>query len=160
MKSHVLRPLWVAIGLVCLILVVRHLMVPSDFGVNEGMTGKSFTYNFYRASNVDEWKAFPVKYQGKEFCSECHSDRYEENLASKHALIQCENCHGPALNHPEDPEKLTIDRSRALCLRCHADLSYPGSMRSEIPPIDPEEHNPGEQCAECHNPHNPNLEDM
>ncbi len=54
MKSHVLRPLWMAIGLVCLILVVRHIMVPSDFGVH----GDSFTYNYYRAGNVDEWKAF------------------------------------------------------------------------------------------------------
>ncbi len=156
MKSHVLRPLWMAIGLVCLILVVRHIMVPSDFGVH----GDSFTYNYYRAGNVDEWKAFTVKYRGKETCAECHPENVEANQASQHASIQCENCHGPALNHPEDPEQLTIDRTRALCLRCHADLPYPGSLRGELPSIDPEEHNPGEECVECHSAHNPSLEDM
>ena len=30
-------------------------------------------------------------------------------------------CHGYARNHPTDPAKLTIDRTRALCLKCHTD---------------------------------------
>ena len=64
MKNHVLRPLWVAIGLVVLILVARHLMVPPDFGVH----GKSFTYNFYRLSDIADYKALPVKYRGKKVC--------------------------------------------------------------------------------------------
>ncbi|HEB50210.1 MAG TPA: cytochrome C [Desulfobulbus sp.] len=156
MKNHVLRPLFAAMALVALILTARALMVPSDFGVH----GKSFTYNFYRAGAVTDWKNFPVSYRGGASCGECHDENAESIAASGHRIIQCENCHGPARNHPEDPETLTIDRSRDLCLRCHAGLPYPGSLRSEIPAIDPGEHNPGEQCAECHNPHNPNLEDM
>lgn len=158
MKGHVLRPLILAAVLVSGLLVVRHFYVPDDFGVQ----GESFTYNFHRAGSVDEWKKFPVKYhgEGKKYCAECHEDQYESNTASKHGLIQCENCHGPALGHPDDPETLTIDRSRELCLRCHAQLVYPTSQRSEIPGIDPEEHNVGSECSECHNPHNPNLEDM
>jgi predicted CXXCH cytochrome family protein len=143
-------------ALIALILTARHLMVPSDFGVH----GDSFTYNFYRAGSTKDWKSFPVSYKGREYCEECHEENTTSIAASKHAIIQCENCHGPAMNHPDDPEVLTINKSRELCLRCHASLPYPGSQRGEMAAIDPEEHNPGEECVECHNPHNPNLEDM
>lgn len=156
MKNHVLRPLFAAMALVALILTARHFMVPSDFGVH----GKSFTYNFYRASDVEEWKKYPVSYKGRAYCEECHGENVESIAVSKHSIIQCENCHGPALDHPDDPETLTINRSRDLCLRCHTSLAYPGSLRGEIVGIDPEEHNPEEECVQCHNAHNPNLEDM
>ncbi len=156
MKNHVLRPLFVVIGVVAIILVARHLMVPADFGVH----GKSFTYGFHRKSNIDEWKAFTLKYKDSAYCQECHEEQYEQNQASVHKTIQCENCHGPALNHPEDPEALEIDKSRALCLRCHSALPYPGSQRGDLPGIDPSEHNIDSECSECHNPHNPDLEQM
>lgn len=156
MRNHLLRPLFAALALVALILTARHIIVPSDFGVH----GDSFTYNFYRASSVTEWKNFPVSYKGREYCGECHEENVASTASSKHSIIQCENCHGPAKDHPDDPETLTIDRSRELCLRCHANLPYPGSHRGEIAAIDPEEHNPGEECVQCHNPHNPNLENM
>ena len=42
MKWHVLRPLWLAIGLVVVLLIARQFLVPEDFGVHGG----SFTYNF------------------------------------------------------------------------------------------------------------------
>ena len=157
MKNHVFRPLYVVIVVVILFLFFRDVMVPDDFGVN----GENFTYGYHRASSIDEWKAVSVKYRGKAYCEECHTEKYEENMASMHKTIQCENCHGPALNHPDDPEALVIDKSRALCLRCHASLGFPGvGGRSDIPGIDPEEHNQGEECSECHNPHNPSLEEM
>lgn len=156
MKNHVLRPLWVTIAVVALVLLARHFLVPSDFGVN----GRNFTYGFHRDGNIEEWRAFPVKYRGKETCQECHTDNYNKNMASHHAVIECENCHGPALNHPDNPEALVIDTSRLLCLRCHADLPYPTSQRSDIIGIDPLLHNPGQDCSACHNPHNPDLEEM
>ncbi len=155
MKNHVLRPLWVAILLVIALLVARKLYVPDDFGIN----GRNFTYGFHRKANIDDWKAFKVKYRGREYCQECHEENVEANSRSKHRVIECENCHGPAIDHPENPEALEIDRSRDLCLRCHADLPYPGSHRGDLPAIDPEEHNPDSACAECHNPHKPDLED-
>ena len=156
MKNHVLRPLWVVIGIVFLLLVIRHFMVPSDFGVH----GRNFTYGYHRLSNIEEWKSFPVKYRGKDTCVECHEENVEENKESKHRLLQCENCHGPALDHPEEPEALVIDTSRELCLRCHAYLPYPSSQRAEIPGIEPDDHNPDTDCSECHNPHKPDLEEM
>ncbi len=156
MKNHVLRPLFVAIAAVALLLTARHYYVPDDFGVN----GKNFTFGYYRADNVNDWKAFPVKYKGSQYCAECHEEETENIMASQHQIIQCENCHGPALSHPDDPEALPINRSRELCLRCHAKLPYPNTDRGELPGIDPAKHNPGAECSECHNPHNPSLEDM
>jgi len=156
MRNHVFRPLFAAIVLVALILTARQLMVPSDFGVH----GDSFTYNFYRADSINDWKNFPVSYKGHAYCAECHEDNTESLAKSKHAIIQCENCHGPAMGHPENPEALTINRSRDLCLRCHASLPYPGSHRKDIPSMSPDEDDLDKTCVQCHNPHNPNLEDM
>ncbi|OGQ95859.1 MAG: cytochrome C [Deltaproteobacteria bacterium RIFOXYD12_FULL_57_12] len=156
MKNHVWRPLIVALVGIALLLTARAVMVPKDFGVN----GRSFTYGFYRKGNVDDWKNFKVKYRGKEYCVECHDDKVTENLASPHKVIECENCHGPAVDHPETPATLPVDRTRELCLRCHAHLAYPQSNRAKMPAISPDEHNPGIDCVECHNPHNPDLEAM
>jgi len=132
------------------------MMVPADFGVN----GRNFTYGFHRKGNIDDWKNFKIKYKDKEYCRECHEEKVEENLSSPHAIIECENCHGPAVDHPDDPEYLEIITERKLCLRCHTALPYPTSQRAEILGIDPEEHNTGSDCVECHNPHNPDLENM
>ena len=151
MKKHVLRPLWAAIGLVLLILIARPFLVPDDFGVH----GKSFTYGYYRLSNVQEWKDFPVKYQGRDYCAGCHADHVAQNSASSHQSIQCENCHGAAAGHPGEIAKLTVDKSRELCLRCHADLGYPNSSRASLPSIDGERHKRNRECSKCHNPHNP-----
>ena len=157
MKNHVLRPLWVALAFVALILLARYIIVPDDFGKH----GESFTYNFHRASNVDEWQAFPVKYLGHDVCVECHAEQGEALAASGHAIIQCENCHGPGTDHPEteNPATMTIDRSRALCLRCHADLGYPAGGRTVIPGIDSAEHNGDKECAGCHDPHTLELKE-
>ena len=156
MKKHVLRPLWVALAVILVVLIGRYFLVPADFGVH----GRNFTYGFHRLSNVDEWRNFEVKYKGKATCEECHAEYLEDNLSSYHAVIECENCHGPALNHPEDPELLETNRSRLLCLRCHAHLPYPENIRSSMKSIEPQKHNPGEECVSCHNPHRPSLEDM
>ncbi len=161
MKNHVWRPLFVVIAVVAGILVFRAFYVPDDFG-----SGKyGFIYSFHRASNEDEWKAQPVKYRdtGKqtmhEFCGECHWE-VQMRTDDLHGIIPCENCHGPALQHPDDPEQLIVDRSRGLCLRCHTLLPYTTSERKRIPGIDPDEHNVGDDCVDCHEPHNPRLEDM
>jgi hypothetical protein len=156
MKNHVLRPLWLAIAVVATVLIARHFLVPEDFGVH----GDSFTYNFYRLGNVQEWKDFPAKYQGRERCAKCHEEEFEHNASSKHKNIQCENCHGPGVGHPKKIKKLPIDGSRDLCLRCHQSLPYPSSQRGQLPAIDGETHKKKSECRRCHDPHLPDLEDM
>ena len=151
MKRHVLHPLWVAIGVVVLIFVARIFIVPDDFGVH----GASFTYNYHRLSNEQEWKDFPVKYQGYDSCTECHRDNVRTLRRSPHRKIECENCHGPSVGHPDVVEMLPRNTDRSLCLRCHASLEYPNSARSEIPPISPRLHYRRQECVECHYPHDP-----
>jgi len=156
MKNHVWRPLVAAGVFVILILVFRVFYVPADFGVHE----RGYMYGWHREGNIQEWKDVQVKYQGSDYCNSCHPDKVEIISMTPHAVIQCENCHGPAIDHPSDPPKLEIDRSRGQCLRCHAALIYPSSGRSDIRGIDPDTHNPDMECVMCHNPHKPGLEGL
>ncbi|HKJ04216.1 MAG TPA: cytochrome c3 family protein [Geopsychrobacteraceae bacterium] len=156
LKPHVWRPLFVVIGIVVLILLFRMVYVPSDFGVQE----RGYTFGYHRLSNEQEWKQFPGKYKDSNYCNDCHEEKVASLNASQHGMIPCENCHGAAMNHPENPEQLAIDRSRELCIRCHSRLYMPSSDRNDIPGILPAEHNVGIECSECHNPHNPSLEEM
>ncbi len=155
MKNHALRPLIAVIGIVALLLTARAFYVPKDFGVHE----RGYMYGWHRLGNEEDWKKFKIKYQTSEYCKDCHSGNYDKIKKSPHRNIQCENCHGPAIDHPSDAmPKLPADRSRAWCLRCHAHLSYPTSGRRRIKGFeDPEKHNPGMECATCHNPHSPKL---
>jgi predicted CXXCH cytochrome family protein len=151
MKSHIWKPLYVVIGIVVAFLVVRSLYVPSDFGTGE----RGFRYSYHRKSNEDEWKAMKIKFKTSEYCKDCHSENYAGHMKSRHAVVECENCHGLAIEHPDNPPKLAIDKSRNLCLRCHSKLPYPTSGRALIRGIDPEKHNPDIECVMCHNPHKP-----
>ncbi len=155
MNHHVLRPLYAVIVIVVLILIARALVVPKDFGIGE----RGYMYGWHRQGNEEDWKKFKIKYQTSEYCKDCHSPNYASIKQSPHKNIQCENCHGPAIDHPsDDVPKLPIDRSRAWCLRCHAHLSYPTSNRRFIKGFEnPDKHNPGMECVTCHNPHSPKL---
>ena len=154
MKSHVWRPLYVVLAIVALVLVARKVLVPPDFGVGS----RGYMYGWHRAGNEQQWKDVKVKYRTAQYCMNCHRDKYDEIRLSPHAAISCENCHGPALGHPDDPRSLTIDRSRELCARCHFRLEYATSGRGKIRGINPKTHNPGLDCVTCHWPHDPRKE--
>ena len=156
MKSHVLRPLWVVLALVALVLAIRFFYVPRDFGIHE----RGYMYGWHKKSDENFWKNFKVKFKGSEYCRDCHSGNYNSIMTTPHANIICEDCHEPAADHPEAHPKLKIDKSRELCLRCHYPLPYPTSGRANIRGIDPEKHNPGVECSMCHDPHKPSLEGL
>ena len=151
MKWHVLHPLWVGLGVVGLIILGGRFLVPDDFGVH----GRNFTYGYHRLGSEQDWKDFPVKYQGRESCTECHEENVQLISGSVHAPVQCENCHGPAVNHPGSDQSLTVDTSRELCLRCHAYLGYAHSDRGAMPSIVDRTHRRRRECSKCHDPHNP-----
>ncbi|MBI3377652.1 MAG: cytochrome c3 family protein [Nitrospirae bacterium] len=156
MRSHIWRPLYVVIGIILLALVIRVFVVPDSFGIHE----RGYMYGWHNKANENFWKEVKVKYRSSEYCKDCHSDKVSLIKQTPHAIIQCENCHGPAIDHPSDPPKLAIDRSMQQCLRCHFPLAYPTSGRAKIRGIDPEKHNPDIECVMCHNPHKPSLEGM
>jgi hypothetical protein len=144
----------VVIGIVILILLARLVVVPKDFGAHE----RGYMYGWHNKANEQFWKDFKVKYQGAEYCKDCHDKNYASIKKSSHRNIECENCHGPAVDHPDNPPKLAVDKSRAQCLRCHYPLPYPTSGRAQIRGVDPDRHNPDVECSMCHDPHKPNLE--
>ncbi len=154
MKNHVWRPLFVVLAVVLLILTARVFLVPKDFGVWE----RGYMYGWHRKGNEAEWRAVKVKYKTAAYCKECHPKEYNAIKGSPHANIMCENCHGPALGHPDDPPTLTINRNRELCARCHALLPYKAGGRAHIRGISIADHNPEAECVLCHWPHNPKQE--
>ena len=150
---HVWRPLYAALAIVALVLIARFLLVPDDFGAHE----RGYMYGWHRKGNEAEWQAVTVKYKSTAYCKDCHEDKAASISRSVHRVVVCENCHGPALNHPDEPAKLSVDTRRELCLRCHADLPYAASGRARIPGIDPDAHYPGRECRTCHDPHDPRI---
>ena len=72
MKSHVLRPLFAFLGIVALILLARVFLVPKDFGSYE----RGYMYSWHRQGNEEDWKKIKVKYQGAEYCKDCHDKNY------------------------------------------------------------------------------------
>jgi len=157
--------LWKILAVVAVMVVLgvggqitaRKIIAPS-FRAVDG----DFRYQWHRVDNEKEWSEFPVKHKGSAYCKDCHAGQYSNITASRHARVQCENCHNPAVDHPSNTSKLAIDRSRDLCLRCHASLPYRPGVYTEISdkgPMQlkmqsPDEHNPGIECVTCHNPHN------
>jgi ribosomal protein S27E len=159
LKGHVWRPLFVVIVLVAFVVFVKQFIVPKGFGVIDKDVG--YMYGYGRKGNIGEWKAYTAKFKfNNEYCKDCHSKNYEEMMANPHAIIKCEDCHGPVLDHPSDPPKLTIEKGKVECLRCHFLLPYPGSGRANIRGVDPAIHNPDIECTMCHNPHKPKMEGM
>lgn len=151
MRNHVWRPLYVALGVVAVILAMRVVLVPADFGVHE----QGYMYGWHRKGNEADWKGVTVKYKTTAYCIKCHKEKYDDIKDSPHAAIMCENCHGPAMKHPDDPRTLDIDRSRQLCIRCHFKLPEVTSGRGKIRGINPASHYPEVECILCHYPHNP-----
>lgn len=151
MKSHVWRPLYLALILVAAGLCARLFLVPADFGVHE----RGYMYGWHRKANETEWQALAVKYQTAKVCIPCHKDQHTDIMNSPHGSISCENCHGPNLDHPQGQLTLEINRSRSLCLRCHAKLPYNLSLRGTIKGINPDTHHPQAECMMCHYPHDP-----
>lgn len=130
--------------LIGLLIVVRAVLIPSDFG----------KYGHYRASSVDEIAALPLNYAGHEACLECHDDVVETKDAGYHKNVSCEVCHGPAALHIEDQEavQLSFPRDRGYCPLCH---EYLPSRPTGFPQIVAASHNPLKACINCHDPHDP-----
>ena len=146
---HVFRPLYIVLALVGLILIARTMVVPKDFGVHES----GYMYGWYRKTNEGEWKDFKPNISGKNIAWIVMPSGSNRFVLPGIISSSVKTAMDRVVEHPSDPPKLNLDRTRDLCLRCHTFLAYPTSKRSEIKGIDPGQHNPGGECAGCHEPH-------
>jgi len=129
---------------VILFLIVRHLLTPDSFG----------QYGHYRGDALKENANKELIYTTKEECFECHSDIAELVEADVHFEISCLSCHGPGLEHVNNPEADNIEKdgSREFCGRCHS--INPARSTNMIFQVDIKEHYPERKnCIDCHNPH-------
>lgn len=128
--------------------VMRHLLIPSDFG----------KYGHFRASAIDEIASQEIKFIGHVICEDCHDDIVEIKDRSYHKGVMCEVCHGPSAAHTEDPDgnQLTAPRERGYCPLCH---EYLPSRPTGFPQIVSESHNPMKACISCHDAHDPKPAD-
>ncbi|MBZ5611507.1 MAG: cytochrome c family protein [Acidobacteriia bacterium] len=144
--EHLLRVvLLLALGVIGF-LVVRRMVIPAEFG----------KYGHFRPAALDEIRAHPVKFAGRQACEACHSDQADVKSKGKHANLGCEACHGALARHAEDPGSLVpkLPDTAVLCARCHeANQAKPKSF----PQVKTAEHSSGLACNTCHKPHDPRI---
>jgi len=131
--------------LVIVFVVLRAIPYPA-FLADYGFQPKNIE------ENIEEWSNLPVQYTGSAVCLDCHQDKYTLWEKSYHKTVTCENCHGPAGAHLESGALPVVDTSREFCALCHAKLV---SRPSSFPQVDMEEMGGDEDCATCHDPHDP-----
>ncbi len=158
-NRHYLRALLLLLGGGALLLLIRGFLIPKSF--NE--------YGFYRGDNVEEQMNKPTRFAAKEACAACHEDIWKKHQKGSHAKVQCQNCHAPLSVHVnletgDFVDKMPINKSSKLCLRCH--LQLPSRPKTQ-PQIDVETHisrtaptappRSDEVCLTCHTPHDPKI---
>ncbi len=137
--------LLLAIGVIAFLLV-RRAIVPVEFG----------KMGHYRPGALDDIRARPVKFAGRQACEACHSDQVEAKSKGKHVNLGCEACHGPLAKHVEDPGSVIpqLPDTAVLCARCHEANS---AKPKGFPQVITAEHSAGLPCNTCHKPHNPKI---
>jgi len=137
--------LLLALGLI-VFLLIRQAVIPAEFG----------KYGHFRPGALDDIRARPVNFAGREACEACHSDQVEAKSKGKHANIGCEACHGALAKHAEDPTSVVpeLPKTEVLCAKCHeANAAKPKTF----PQVVTADHSNGMPCNTCHKPHNPRI---
>ena len=128
-----------------IMLVLKYILTPESWR----------EFGAYRGNALIEIADKEAKFVQMETCAVCHDSIAGLKIQSNHKSLQCEICHGPGYKHAEEPENNDMEspRGRQFCLRCHTKNA--ASPQNIIKQIDAVEHNEGEECITCHNPHQP-----
>ena len=128
-----------------IMLVLKYFLTPESWR----------EYGAYRGNALIEISDKEAKFVQTETCAMCHDSIAELKTQGLHKTIECEICHGPGYKHVEDDEinKMMIPEGSSLCMRCHTKNT--ASPQNVIKQIDAVEHSEGEECINCHNPHEP-----
>lgn len=167
MPKHITRLIILLVAVITLAFAARYLLVPSSY----------YRYGHYRGDAVAEIARDPPLYKGARSCESCHRRIFDHWSASAHR-VQCEDCHGPAGEHPRtgapplpvDPDthqvlmhgryrladgRMQVPTDTAhLCLQCHASIA---GRPAAQPQVRAREHAGAQQCAACHDVHSPQI---
>jgi hypothetical protein len=146
-SAHLIRVAALYVALMVVLLIVRQILVPRDFG----------KYGHFRAGAIQDNRLHPVSFAGAPTCRECHTDEARQIASGQHERVRCEACHGPLAAHAEDPTAHAGHKPdpKTVCMRCHlANVAKPVAF----PQVVPSEHAPeGAACSDCHVPHSPGM---
>ena len=144
--GHVVRVAVLFAAAFLTFLLVRSLLVPSDFG----------RYGFYRAGALGDIAARPVAFAGETACVACHAKTFEERHDTRHASLHCEACHGPLEAHARTPDvKPAALDPKQPCIQCHARIA---GRPAFVPQVVVADHSGDAECTACHNPHTPKIQ--
>ena len=145
MPKHIFRLVALIIGLVVAAVIGAPYLTVDSF----------YRFGHYRANAVPEIAAKVPVHQTAKYCKDCHTERHAVWSAGSHKSVNCEICHGAALDHPQKIGKLPIPKDTAkLCTLCHEKMT---GRPATQPQIDVAAHSGGKQCITCHNPHSPKI---
>ncbi len=167
MPKHIARLIMLLAAVVTLAFAARYLLIPHSY----------YRYGHYRGDAVAEIAGAAPLYQGARSCAACHRVIFDQWSASAHH-VQCEDCHGPAGEHPRmgapplrvDPDthqvlmhsryrlaagRMLVPSDTAhLCLQCHASIA---GRPTAQPQVAASEHAGTQQCVACHDVHSPQI---
>ena len=153
--KHVFRAGLLLVAVIVTYVLGRGLLVPDSFGM----------YGHYRYRDVLEQRERAPVHGAPDSCKDCHGEVFDKRTAGKHATVPCEDCHAPLATHVaggKHAAAMRIERSFALCVRCHRTMiSRPAVVRQVVPEEHVEkrgERLAGKVCMECHDPHAPELD--
>lgn len=144
MPAQLRRLIPLFIVFIGLFLLIRHFLVPDSFG----------QYGHYRGDSLKENISKEIVFSSKEACFECHDDMQEQLENDAHAELSCLICHGPGIEHVNDPfeGEIVKESGREFCGRCH---DYNAARPMDVVfQVDVSTHHIElENCIDCHNPH-------
>lgn len=144
MPAQLKRLIPIFIVFIGLFLILRHFLVPDTFG----------QYGHYRGKALEDIASMEMIHASRETCVDCHDDIQAIIINDVHAGLSCVICHGPGLEHADDPtpENILKKGNRQFCGKCHGmNAARPLDVVSQV---DLTEHNiETDDCIDCHNPH-------
>jgi hypothetical protein len=144
MPAQLKRLIPLFILFITLFLIIRHLLIPDTFG----------QYGHYRGNALLDNEDKEIVHASEAYCVDCHDDVLEKLRNDVHAGLSCITCHGPGMEHVEDPAENPVVKAtdREFCGRCH--FINPSRPAGVVVQVNPEDHNPEfSECTDCHHPH-------
>jgi hypothetical protein len=122
--EHLLRLAGLFVAGIVAFVLVRAILVPSDFGV----------YGHFRAGAL--------------------ADNSQRPLRGGHEEVRCEACHGPLAAHADDPSAQApeLPNPATVCLKCHLPAMAKAGWYPQVDPAEHADNEPCDTCHIAHAP--------